>query len=86
VGELSALGVRYVLIAYQDPAVGCRVASPLERALSAIGPPVASFGPASGCTSSVFDVIDGYYIPVSGYDGVQRPGPFIRIYALASPS
>lgn len=84
-GELSALGVRYVVIAYQNPALGCTPASPLERALAAAGPPVASFGPARGCTSSsVFDVIDSYYVPVSGYDGVERPGPFIRIYALAS--
>ncbi|TMD14078.1 MAG: hypothetical protein E6J00_06435 [Chloroflexi bacterium] len=86
VGMLSALGVRYILIAYENPALGCSRASPLERALAASGPPAVSFSPASGCPPAVFDVIDGYYVPVSGYEGFNRPGPFIRIYALASPS
>lgn len=82
---LAALGVRYVVIAYDNPMLGCTIASPLERALAAAGPPVASFTPAQGCPSSVFDVIDTYYVPVSGYGGWIRPGPFIRIYEPAPP-
>ncbi|HYM50935.1 MAG TPA: glycosyltransferase family 39 protein [Candidatus Limnocylindrales bacterium] len=81
---LEAMGVRYALIAYQRPDQGCTVSSPLERALAAQGPPVASFRPAPGCPSSVFDVIDSYYVPVSGYDRWHRPGPFIRIYQVTA--
>jgi hypothetical protein len=28
----------------------------------------------------VFDPIDAYYVPLAGYAGWIRPGPYIRIY------
>lgn len=77
-------GIRYVVVASETPGTGCRVESPLERALLAQAPPLASFAPMAGCADSVFDPIDTYYVPLAGYGGWVRPGPYIRIYQLAS--
>jgi hypothetical protein len=76
-------GITFVVVGYETPGTGCRVDSPLERALQAQGPPLASFAPTTGCPSSVFDPIDTYYVPLAGYGGWVRPGPYIRIYRLA---
>jgi hypothetical protein len=75
-------GIAYVVIGYETPGTGCRVASPLEQALQAQGPALASFAPTSGCPESLFDPIDTYYVPLAGYGGWVRPGPYIRIYQL----
>jgi hypothetical protein len=75
-------GISYVVVGYETPGTGCRVDSPLERALRAQGPPLASFAPTAGCPDSVFDPIDTYYVPLAGYGGWVRPGPYIRIYRL----
>jgi len=86
--QLSALesfraqSIQYIVVGYQTPGTGCRPDSPLERALLAEGPPVASFSPTAGCPVSVFDPIDSYYVPLAGYGGWIRPGPPIRIYRL----
>ena len=74
--------IRYLVVAYERPGTGCRPDSPLERALLAEGPPLASFSPTAGCPASVFDPIDSYYVPLAGYGGWIRPGPHIRIYRL----
>jgi hypothetical protein len=75
-------GITYVVVGYEAPGTGCRVDSPLEKALQAQGPPLASFSPTAGCPNSVFDPIDTYYVPLAGYGGWVRPGPYIRIYRL----
>jgi len=75
-------GIRYIVIGYETPGSGCRPDSPLERALLAHSPPIASYSPTIGCPSSVFDPIDTYYVPLAGYAGWVRPGPQIRIYRL----
>ena len=75
-------GITYVVVGYETPGSGCRVNSPLERALQAQGPPLASFSPTTGCPDSIFDPIDTYYVPLAGYGGWVRPGPYIRIYRL----
>jgi hypothetical protein len=31
---------------------------------------------------AVFEDVDPYYIPVYGFSGIYRPGPYIRIYAF----
>jgi hypothetical protein len=77
-------GITYVVVGYETPATGCGVESPLERALRAQGPPLASFTPTIGCPQSVFDPIDTYYVPLAGYGGWVRPGPYIRIYRLGA--
>ena len=74
--------IRYLVVAYERPGTGCRPDSPLEHALLAEGPPLASFSPTAGCPASVFDPIDSYYVPLAGYGGWIRPGPHIRIYRL----
>ena len=75
-------GITYMVIGYETPGTGCSVESPLERALRAQGPPLASFTPTIGCPQSIFDPIDTYYVPLAGYGGWVRPGPYIRIYRL----
>jgi len=76
-------GIVYVVVGYETPGTGCQASSPLERALRAQAPPLASFSPTNGCPDSVFDPIDTYYVPLAGYGGWVRPGPYIRIYRLA---
>jgi len=75
-------GITYVVVGYETPGSGCRIDSPLERALRAQGSPLASFSPTTGCPDSIFDPIDTYYVPLAGYGGWVRPGPYIRIYRL----
>ncbi len=75
-------GITYVVVGYETPGTGCGTLSPLEQALRAEGPPLASFSPTNGCPDSVFDPIDTYYVPLAGYEGWVRPGPQIRIYRL----
>jgi hypothetical protein len=77
-------GIRYMVIGYETPGTGCGTVSPLEQALRAQGPPLASFSPTNGCPDSVFDPIDTYYVPLAGYGGWVRPGPQIRIYRLGA--
>ena len=76
-------GITYVVIGYETPGTGCAADSPLERTLRAEGPLLASFTPTNGCPDSVFDPIDTYYVPLAGYRGWVRPGPYIRIYRIA---
>jgi len=77
-------GISYVVVGYETPGTGCGTVSPLEQALRAQGPPLASFSPTNGCPDSVFDPIDTYYVPLAGYGGWVRPGPQIRIYRLGA--
>ena len=76
-------GIDYIVVGYETPGTGCRTDSPLERALQAHAPAVARFTPTNGCPDSVFDPIDTYYVPLAGYSGWVRPGPYIRIYRLS---
>ena len=75
-------GIHYVVIGYETPGTGCRPDSPLERLLLSQGSLVASFSPTTGCPTSVFDPIDTYYVPLAGYGGWVRPGPYVRIYQI----
>jgi len=81
--SFRAEGIVYIVVGYETPGTGCLTDSPLERTLRAQGRPLASFAPTSGCSDSVFDPIDTYYVPLAGYSGWVRPGPYIRIYRLA---
>ncbi len=75
-------GIHLVVVGEQYPQLGCRVDTPLERALQRQATLVASFSPTIGCPDSAFDPIDTYYVPLAGYGGWVRPGPPIRIYQL----
>lgn len=76
-------GIHYIVIGYETPGTGCQPESPLEQLLLSQGHQVAGFSPTAGCPSSVFDPIDTYYVPLAGYAGWRRPGPYIRIYEIS---
>ena len=81
--RLRADGVQYVVIARKRPDLGCAPPTPLERTLRLEGPPVATFSPTAGdCPDSFFDPIDTYFVPLAGYAGWVRPGPYLRVYRL----
>lgn len=84
--RLRADGVAYVVYSPTTPAGGCAPALPLLKALETAATLRATFSPTDGqCTNAVFDPIDGYYVPLSGYGGWVRPGPTIQIFALPPP-
>ena len=44
---------------------------------------VADFDPQRrGGERAIFEQNDAYYIPISGFSGVERPGPHVRIYRV----
>jgi hypothetical protein len=80
---LKADGVNYVVYSAPTPGDGCANPTPLQQALTAGGSLLVTFLPTDGvCTGAVFDSIDAYYVPLSGYSGWVRPGPPIRIYRI----
>ena len=84
VAVLRADGVDYVVESPVAPAGGCGPALPLETALKAQTRLRATFSPTHGrCTNAVFDPLDGYYVPLSDYEGWAYPGPTIRVFELA---
>jgi 4-amino-4-deoxy-L-arabinose transferase-like glycosyltransferase len=82
IDTLKADGVSYVVYSLPQPDAGCAPPSPLGRALRSTARLLRMFMPTKGCSDSVFDPIDGYFVPLAGYDGWLRPGPVIRIYRL----
>jgi len=81
--SLRADAVGYVVYSPVTPAGGCFAESPLLHALVTQTVFQVGFSPTEGrCTDAVFDPIDGYYVPLSGYSGWRRPGPSIEIFAL----
>src|SRR5438128_462360 len=42
---------------------------------------LAEFSPYRDGPAGVFEDEDAYYVPFYGFDGVERPGPLVRIYA-----
>ena len=84
--QLRSDGVTYVVYSPVTPAGGCLPATPLLEALQTKATFEVGFSPTQGiCTNAVFDPIDGYYVPLSGYAGWTRPGPPIEIFALTPP-
>ncbi len=80
---LRAAGVDYVVYSPVTPSGGCSSPTRLLQVLQAGATLRASFSPTNGrCTEAAFDPIDGYYVPLSGYAGWQRPGPDIQIFSL----
>ncbi|MDQ6712786.1 MAG: glycosyltransferase family 39 protein [Candidatus Dormibacteraeota bacterium] len=76
-------GVDYAVYSPIAPSDGCATSTPLQRALEAKARLVATFTATGGrCTDAVFDPIDGYYVPLSGYEYWARPGPLIQVFDL----
>lgn len=83
VSTLRGSGVDFVVYSPITPGDDCAPPQPLQQALDAQAILLASFSPTDArCTDAVFDPIDSYYVPLSGYGGWTRPGPVIRIYSL----
>jgi hypothetical protein len=83
ISTLRSSGVDFVVYSATKPVNSCAPPQPLQQALDAQAILLASFSPTDGrCTDAVFDQIDSYFVPLSGYGGWVRPGPVIRIYSL----
>ena len=57
---------------------------PDPAALAALAPhlvPLTEFTPFRRGPAGEFEREDAYYVPFYGFDGVERPGPLVRIYA-----
>jgi hypothetical protein len=78
-----ALGIAYVLT-HEHPIPFSRVPPQFE----ALRPRLrleATFSPFTGPeppAGAVFELQDGFYVPLAGFDGVVRGGPAIHIYAV----
>ncbi len=60
-----------------DPAALARLAPQLRLR--------AEFDPFVGpAAQAAFDAQDAYYVPIAGFDAVERPGPIIRIYEVGT--
>jgi 4-amino-4-deoxy-L-arabinose transferase-like glycosyltransferase len=83
VAALRGDHVDYAVYSPTTPSDGCWASTPLQAALSAQTELLVTFTPTGGrCTNAVFDSIDGYYVPLSGYEHWLRPGPPIQIFDL----
>ncbi|HEY6219600.1 MAG TPA: hypothetical protein VIV65_06060, partial [Gemmatimonadaceae bacterium] len=58
----------------------------LEAALRRSATQIAEFDfadrSAGSAPAPVYDVVDGFYVPIGGFRGVKRPGPLVRLYRL----
>jgi hypothetical protein len=58
----------------------------LEAALRHSATEIAEFDfadpSASPAPAPVYDMVDGFYVPIGGFRGVMRPGPLVRLYRL----
>ena len=61
-----------------DPAQMATLAPRLE--------PLAEFSPWRDGPAGSFEREDAYYVPFYDFDGVVRPGPLVRIYAVRKPA
>jgi hypothetical protein len=46
---------------------------------------VKQFKGAGAAKDAIFDPQDAFFLPIAGFDGVERPGPDVRIYRLSVP-
>lgn len=83
---LRSKGIEWV-VTHEHPLAYSRVDPTFRAQLEREAVLVQCFDPfrASG-EIPVFDPLDAYYVPVAGFEGVERPGPLIRIYALRPTS
>ncbi|HIQ05077.1 MAG TPA: glycosyltransferase family 39 protein, partial [Anaerolineae bacterium] len=83
VDRLHARGVSYVVITDHFLPYS-RADQTLEAALQQQARLVAEFSPTrpGAVPQPVFDPIDAFYVPLADFTGIERPGPFIRIYTL----
>ena len=84
--RLKDNGVRYFLTHRSPLKVFSGDIPELEEALRRSATQIAEFDfadRASGfAPDPVYDVVDGFYLPIGGFRGVERPGPLVSLYRL----
>jgi hypothetical protein len=82
--SLQQAGVGYVLT-HEHMLFSSRVDPVVMERLDPHLRLLADFDPfAPGGDDVIFEARDAYYVPFHGFAGVTRPGPRVRIYALAA--
>jgi 4-amino-4-deoxy-L-arabinose transferase-like glycosyltransferase len=77
--DLQRQGVAYVV--WGTPRPAWPVTGLLEL-LERQAEEIACFSPAAPSARPVVDPLDSYYLPLSEFRGVRRPGPEVRIFAI----
>ena len=75
------------IVAHDHPGVFSSHLSPATRTtLDRTATLVAEFDPfrTGAREGAVFEFWDAYYIPIRGFDAVERPGPHLRVYRRAA--
>jgi len=84
--RLKELHVHYFLTHHSSLDVFSPDIPDLEAELRRSATQIAEFDfadPASGFRADpVYDVVDGFYLPIGRFRGVKRPGPLVRLYRL----
>jgi hypothetical protein len=78
------LGIRYV-VTQEHPLPFSRLPKAFETLRPALRP-VETFSPSAGTEvppGARFEARDAFYVPLAGFDGVERGGPLIRVYRVA---
>ena len=79
IAQLREKGI-YWIVTQEHPLIPSSRNAGLRRQLDREGQLVQSFEPFTQEAAPVYDPIDAYYVPLSGFSGVERPGPTLRIY------
>jgi hypothetical protein len=69
------------VVRYRYPIAWASKELPREASL---GPPLVVFDPFAPGADPVVEPLDAFYLPLARFAGVERPGPRIEIYSLAS--
>jgi hypothetical protein len=80
--QLAREGIHWI-VTHEHPLPYSRVDEDFQLQLEQDAVLVKSFSPfENGTENIVYDPLDAYYVPLAGFDRVERPGPSIRIYRL----
>jgi 4-amino-4-deoxy-L-arabinose transferase-like glycosyltransferase len=82
--DLDRYGVTHVVV-HEHP---LPFSAPIPAQLRAIQPRLrllAEFTPFVDGPTGAYEPEDAYYVPLYDFDGVERPGPIVRIYAYGAP-
>ena len=80
--EIERLATTWVVL-HRHPLGYSRIDSTFAAALAARAERVAHFSPGVlRPTHGSYDIFDAFYLPLGGYDGLERPGPDVEIWRL----
>ncbi len=84
---LRRLGVDFVVTAESSLPDFGRMDDRMREILKTQATPIVVFDPFTPGSASrpVYDLSDAFFVPMAGFDGVERPGPKITIYRLKPP-